>query len=204
MFDDGCGLRDGKRSSVTNASSTNGEPNDALAAVLPKGVAGSTLAGFLASSISSAHAARPACWGLTVRKSLVRLNVGTPEALSFSTEHLHVCVLVGSMPATLLERDDVYRIEAEGREGEDVYRSVPGSRLLGLADLSSRPMKTFLELVQQSQLSFVRAASISTPNPMTKRSHTAECIDELAVLTNRSLPQPGYWSRTEAGSPKTK
>jgi hypothetical protein len=162
--------------------------------VLPNGPAGRALQGFLASSITAAHAANPMCWGLTVRDSLVRLNVGTPEAISFDNHGIRVCVLTTSLPRKVLEWDNVYLIEREGHEGTDVYRSAPGSRLLGTTDLRTRPLKAFLDAVQQSQLQFVRVASMSTPNPMTKKSHTPDCIDELAKLTHRMLAQPRYWT----------
>lgn len=174
-----------------------------LVDVLPAGAAARILAEFLASSITAAHAARRTCWGLTVRDFFVRLNVGTPEAISFDLDVVRVCALSKSLPIRLLDRDDVYLIEPEGRKGKDIYSSTPGSRLLAIDDLRARPLKSFLEAIQQSHLEFIRVASMSTSNPMTKKGHTPACIDELAKLTGRTLPQPSYWAPPSSVPPPT-
>lgn len=177
--------------------------SDHISALLPEGNAGKLIAGFLASTLLSAHAAAPSGWGLTSRSKLVRLNVGSAEALSLASGELNICVLRSTLPAEILRHPSLYLHEPDDGPDADVYPSVHGSQLLVVDNLGLRGLRALLERVQQSHLGYVGRAALTNPNPMTKKSHTPSAVDELASLTARSLPQPRYAAQPAAVGSRT-
>jgi hypothetical protein len=144
---------------------------------------------FLANSINTAYVLAPDRWGLTLKKDLIRLNVGKIEVLALFPDIAHCLLDLDTIPKELWEDDRVTILENENDPRLGYYRSVPGSVV---CDVFVEDIEGVLPLIQDSHRILIENASQTGRNPMTKKAHSPAVIDFLSSYLGRDIPHPSY------------
>jgi hypothetical protein len=144
---------------------------------------------FLADSINTAYGLAPDRWGLTLKKDMIRLNVGKIEVLALFPKMVHCLIDLDSTPKELLGDDMVIILKNESDPTLGYYRSVPGSIV---CNVFVEDFEEVLPLIQDSHRILIENASQTGRNPMTKKAHAPAVIDFLSSYLGRDIPHPDY------------
>jgi hypothetical protein len=144
---------------------------------------------FLADSINTAYLLTPDRWGLTLKKDLIRLNVGKIEVLAFFPDIVHCLLDRDTIPKELWEDEKVTILENEDDPSLGYYTSVPGSVV---CEVLVEDFEGVLPLIQDSHKILIENASQTGRNPMTKKAHSPAVIDFLSSYLGRDIPHPSY------------
>jgi hypothetical protein len=143
----------------------------------------------LADSINTAYVLAPDRWGLTLKKDLIRLNVGKIEVLAFFPDIAHCLLDLDTIPKELWEDDRVTILEDENDPRSGYYRSVPGSVV---CDVFVEDIEGVLPLIQDSHRILIENASQTGRNPMTRNRHSPAVIENLSSYVGRDILHPSY------------
>ena len=157
--------------------------------LIPKEVFRRKCLDFLADSINTAYVLAPDRWGVTLKKDLIRLNVGKIEALAFFPDVIHCLVDLESMPRELWVDDRVTIVENENDPELGYYRSVRGSVV---CNVLVEDFEGVLALIQDSHRILIEKASATGRNPRTRKGHSPAVIEYLCSYLGRDIPHPSY------------
>lgn len=163
--------------------------HDVIENLIPEEAMRRKCLGFLADSINTAYVLAPDRWGLTLKKNLIRLNVGKIEVIAFFPGILHCLLDLDTIPKELYEdeRANLFENESDPRLG--FYRSVPGSVV---CNVYVEDFEGVLPLIQDSHRVLIEKASKTGRNPMTKKAHSPAVVDYLSSYLGRDIPHPSY------------
>lgn len=144
---------------------------------------------FLANSIGIAHALSPNRWGATLKKNLIRLNVGKIEVVTLLPGVLHCILDLDTIPEKLW-KDEIVNLHRSEYDPEiGVYKSVPKSVACNMLVENAEKV---IPLIQDSHRILVQKASQTGRHAMTKKAHSPAVIDYLSSYLGRKIPKPEY------------
>ena len=144
---------------------------------------------FLAESINTAYVLAPGRWGLTLKKDLLRLNVGKIEVLAFFSDVVRCLLDLTTIPKELWQDERVNLLENERNPSLGYYRSVAGSVV---SNVVVEDVAGVLPLIQASHQVLIENASQTARNPSTKKGHSPAVVDYLSWYLGRDIPHPTY------------
>lgn len=147
---------------------------------------------FLANSISIAHALSPDRWGVTLKKNLIRLNVGRIETISFMPDVLRCLLDLDTIPSKLWNDEIVNLAPDENDPKIGFYKSVPKSVLCVMLFEDTEKV---IPIIQDSHRILVENSSQTSRQSMIKDAHSPAVIDYLSSYLGRDIPQPAYFLR---------
>ena len=143
---------------------------------------------FLANSIEIAHSISPSCWGITLNKNFVRLNVGNIEVIYIA--EIFRCILDhDAIPSNLWDDEIVVLGKNEHDPEAGFYKSVPNSVA---CNMFIEDAKVVLPQIDESHRILVENAAQTGRHAMTKKAHSPAVIDYLASFLDRRIPKPEY------------
>ncbi len=167
--------------------------NKTLKDYLPSGPTGVLALNRLAASIDKANSLSADRWGLSLLRTLIRLNLGMIEVVTLSPDELRLVLDWGSVPDELPDVDAMlFVVGSEDDPFEGVYPSVPGSAICEITLSECTQLPATLLALEQSHLTLLRNASLTTRNPKTKTGHSVSGIRAISTRIRRELPQPRY------------
>ena len=144
---------------------------------------------FLADSINTASLLAPDRWGLTLKKDLIRLNVGKIEVLALFPFVVHCLVDLDSIPQEIRKDERFKLLENETDPRLGYYKSVPGSVV---CNIIAEDFEGVLPIIQEAHRILIENASQTGRNPMTKKAHSPAVVDYLSAYLGREIPHPSY------------
>lgn len=143
----------------------------------------------VADSIAMAGRHTPDRWGLTLRRGMLRLNVGMIEVLTIKPNIFHWVVDYERVPAHV--RADLTVTFRVWRADPDrgTYESVPGSSFIDVEPLSAPRIASEIRDAHQA---LVVAAAATPRNPSTIEGHTPAALEYISRAVGRALPFPLY------------
>lgn len=169
--------------------------NDALVAremierLLPDSYVRNSVLQFLVIAIQQANSIEPAGWGLTLKKSCVRLNVGKIETIAIYSNWIHL-ILIGPKPRGL---ENIVGVELNPK-ARTQYASVPGSFPLGFP---AGEFPSAQPLVVKAHRDLIKRAALTAKSSTWAASHSPGVLRYLETETGTSLPDPSYRSQIE-------
>ena len=157
--------------------------------LIPDGASRHRSLDFLADSINTAYLLALGRWGLTLKKDLIRLNVGKIEVLAFFPDVVDCLLDLDSMPKELWANDRVTILENENDPRLGYYRSVPGSVV---CDIFVEDFEGVLPLIQAWHRILIENALQTGRNPMTRKAHSPAVIEYLSSYLGREVRHPSY------------
>jgi len=144
---------------------------------------------FFANSIAIAHALHPERWGITLKKDMIRLNVGNIEVVTLVPELLHCMLDLDTIPKEIW-KNEIVDLDMNEHDPElGFYKSVPKSVACYML---IEDAKTVIPLIKDSHRLLVENASQTRRHAMAKRAHSPGVIDYLASCLGREVPRPEY------------
>jgi hypothetical protein len=146
------------------------------------------IAGYVATSISSAHSLAPGLWGLTRLDDKIRLNFGNMEALVWA-------------PGGLFLMSDLATLDKEGTRGQverfiwhdyGPFKTAPGSRYIKLPFGETDALASLFEIAKSAHTAHLQIASRSAINGQTRKSHYPGLLDAIGAVATAQLSQPNY------------
>jgi hypothetical protein len=143
----------------------------------------------LSESIERAHIRRSDSWGITLFPTLVRLNIGKPEAFTFVQERIYLVLDCTNCPDHIWSIPDVEQYVYEKTTPNQLFRSVPDA--IGCTFPASL-MHMIYPQVKSSHFSLIDKSAKTPRNPMTKQGHSPGLLDYLRSELNKTIPNPTY------------
>lgn len=144
-----------------------------------------------ADGITAAHEINQNSWGVTLKQTRVRLNVGSLEAVVIRKRPHWDGYIYVLLDSTALTDADLLAFDATGcLRGDQIYKKQPGATGFFIphevvGDIISRVKETaFLPRVRAA----AKARLIST----IAKSHSSNVIEYIEEELGRRLPEPGY------------
>jgi hypothetical protein len=160
--------------------------------LIPEGVNPRKCLDFLANSICVADVLAPDCWGITLQKKLIRLNVGMIEVFAFFPDIVHCLLDLDTIPKALWKDKRVELLPNKNNPEAGCFKSVPGSVI---CDMFVEDSEEVLALIQDSHQLLLENASQTRRHPRTKIAHSPAVADYLSSYLGRNIPQPAYFLR---------
>ena len=165
--------------------------------LIPEGTNPRVWLEFLADSISTANDLHPNCWGVTLQKKLIRLNVGKIEALAFLPGLFHCIIDLDTIPVKINEYERDEKVELHKNKNNPAagfYESVEGSVICNIfVEEFNENLGEVLQLIQDSHRLLIKNASRTPRHPRTKIAHSPSVIDYLSSYLGRNIQQPEYF-----------
>lgn len=159
---------------------------------LPPHDAGRIALSRLAATIHAANEVSPARWGLSVLPKMLRVNLGKIEVFTVDTESVRLLVDYSELQNAAPKWKGRFLYYAEPEPEAGYYASVAGS-VICVIDTSACPdLVDCLADLEQAHLRLLRRAGLTTPNPMTQKSHSITAVLQIADLLGSPVPQPAY------------
>lgn len=149
---------------------------------IPDAEARTAVESVLARMIEHAHGLGPACWSVTLRRNLVRLNVGTVVAFDVYRKSIRFLVDPAALPGTVTEE-----LERKAEPWSRDLRSVGEARGYVLSPAS---FAQALPSVEPGILAYVEiAAATARVSPFT-RAFSPGVVEYLREQVSEDLPDP--------------
>ena len=152
---------------------------------------------FFASSVITANEISPSRWGVTPKKSYLRLNVGWCEALTIYDDYARILIDRNSLPSLL--PDDIEL----GDLSSDFYVTAPGS-VLATFDLEQVFLTSTLAALRDSHNAIIAsAARRGALNGGSRVGHQNWLLDSISEKLKTNLPYPDYSAAARAIAPNS-
>ncbi len=144
-----------------------------------------------ADAITAANDINPNSWGVTLKQTRLRLNVGPLEALVIRKRPHRDGYFYVLLEYNALTDTDLLYFETVGCiRGDQVYKSQPGT--LGLFIPHDRVNEVIERIKETAFLPRVRAAAKARIVAIAAKSHSSNVIEYIEEALARRLPEPGY------------
>jgi len=144
---------------------------------------------YLAESIETAHSSRRSSWGITLFRGFVRLNIGMPEAFSFSQERIFLVLDSENCPDEIWKIPGVTRYVYDLSTPNQLFRSVPDG--IGCT-FPPKLISEIYPVAKQSHVSLINKSVRTRRNPSTKLGHSPGILEYLRVELEKDIPNPLY------------
>jgi hypothetical protein len=166
-------------------------PEQVLHRLVPEASHHATILRFIGESIIHAHALAPDRWGLTLRRTYMRLNVGMIEVVAVLSRRVRCVLDDDTMPDELNRIGQLDVLQNMINPMSGFYKSVAGSVL---CHVPFADCEMVLPLLHESHHVLLEHASVTRIHPATMTGHTPSAVAFLSTFLARSLPQPAYAS----------